>query len=118
MRMTTTNQPPYILDATVAVKWFLKLQDEPYTELAARVLDEFNGRRIRLRAPIHIRSEVGHAITRAVRRNRITFDLGREALEQFNSYDLELILHTGILLAGYQLAHRFGCSFYDATYLA
>ena len=57
-------------------------------------------------------------MTRAVRRGRITFDQGRAHLEDFYTLGVELIPHSGVLLGGYQLGQRYGCSFYDATYLA
>lgn len=116
--MTTPDRTPYVLDATIAVKWSIQSPDELHHDIAEIVLAHFEEGRIRLLAPQHIRSEVGHALLRAVRWNRITFDQGREAIERFYSYGIELVPHSGILLGGYELARRYRCSFYDATYLA
>lgn len=112
------ERPAYTLDASTAVKWFLRLPDEPYIDFAAVVMRDFMDHRIRLVAPDRIRSELGHAMTRTVRRGRITFDQGRSHLEDFSTLGVELIPHSGVLLGGYQLAQRYGCSCYDATYLA
>ncbi len=110
--------PQLVVDASVVVPELLRSQDEPYTDIARQVFTHFHEGRIRLIAPEHIRAEVGHALLRAVRRRRISAQQGADALDLFYSWQLETVRHTGVLLGGWQLAQRYGCSFYDAGYLA
>lgn len=108
----------YVIDASVAVKWLLRLRDEPFTEQADAVLADYRDGRIELLAPEHIRSEVGHALRRATRRQRITQHHGRAALERFYAWRIPAVGDDALQLGGWDYCHRFSCSYYDGLYLA
>ncbi|MGH2457585.1 MAG: type II toxin-antitoxin system VapC family toxin [Chloroflexota bacterium] len=108
----------YILDASVATKWLLRLADEPHSEHAALVLEAYQQDRVHLLAPEHINYEIGHALHRAVRRDRITAEQGRSLLSLFYSLQVPTTTNSEILLHAWTVADRFGCSFYDGVYLA
>lgn len=77
--------PGYVLDATIAVKWLIKSEDEPYREQADLVDEDRREGRINLVAPTVLNYEVGHALTRAVRRERVSPAQGREVYLRFLS---------------------------------
>ncbi len=118
MMRTMAERLQLAVDASLAVAALLYSEDEPYKEIANQVFTDFHEGRIHLIAPEHIRVEVGHALLRAVRRQRISLQEGADRLDLFYSWQLETVRHTGLLLGGWRLAQRYGCSFYDAGYLA
>ena len=67
----------YVLDACVAIKWFLA---EPDSSKAIRVLDDFNRQIHELLAPDVFPIEVVHALSRAERRGLIQPPAGSQHL--------------------------------------
>lgn len=114
----TPAVPRLVVDASVAVKWYLP--DEEYTVQARGVFRRYERGEIKLAAPTHIRYEVASAITVATRGRapRLTLEQGRQAIEEFLALDLETTGDTKIVRLAYGLAHEYGCAFYDALYLA
>lgn len=115
----------YVLDASVAIKWLLPVEDEPHADIALRVLQDARDGRIGLISPPHLTYEIGHAITRAVRNQSriITLEQGLQALETFYALNQPVLDWPKLDLPNtrwrdaWDLAHRYGCSYYDATYL-
>lgn len=58
----------YVLDASVALKWVL---NEPHSDKARRLRDDFKQTTHELSAPTTFMAEVGHALTRAERKGII-----------------------------------------------
>jgi predicted nucleic acid-binding protein len=108
--------PRYVVDATVAVKWHLR--DEQDTDAADVVLTDFREGRIRLLAPDHIRYEVPNAIATALRTGRLTSDQGAAAIELFLAWRLPTVRDDALIKAAYAHAVRFGCALNDGLYLA
>lgn len=108
----------YVLDASVALKWFLRLPDEPYTTEAIQLLQDFQEGRIGLLSPSVVRYEVGHALMRAFRRERITFDQAQEALLDFLDLGVPTVYDRDLLTAATVMSRDYGISFYDANYAA
>lgn len=110
--------PRYVIDASVATKWHL--DDETYVQENQTILDQFQQGRIHLLAPDHIRYEVASAILNATRMNppRIAFEAGRRSIGRVGQWGVDLVLDAGLLPSAYLLARRWGCSLYDALYLA
>ncbi|HVC33459.1 MAG TPA: type II toxin-antitoxin system VapC family toxin [Chloroflexota bacterium] len=107
---------PYVLDASVAVKWHL--HDEGFVAEARRLLVDLREGRIQIIAPDHVRYEVSSAIRNAVRMGRILPEAGATAIDQFLSWNVPTVAASDLIRAGYGLALRFGCSLYDGLYLA
>jgi len=105
--------PRYTLDASVAVKW--RLRDEEQAERAAAVLADFSESRIDLAAPSHLRLEVASSILKAYRRRRITFDAAARSMAEVSEWGITLIDASAV--ETFRLSTALGCSFYDAAYL-
>ncbi|MGH2533375.1 MAG: type II toxin-antitoxin system VapC family toxin [Thermomicrobiales bacterium] len=113
---STTDLPRFVVDASVAIKW--QLSDEQDSDVAERLLRDFLADRVLLIAPDHIRYEVANALRTAVRTRRLTADEARAALEQFLIWHIPTVADDDLILAGFDQSTRFGCSLYDALYLA
>ncbi len=116
MDSTPSNPPTFVVDASVAVKWHL--EDEQDTPEAIRLLTDFRDGRVLLLAPDHIRFEVPSAIRNALRVGRLNAAEGLTAIESFLGWRIETVGNDALIEAGYEMALRFGCSFYDGLYLA
>ena len=77
----SSSIPCFTIDASVAVKWHVR--DEDDAAAADSLPRDFINGRIRLVAPDHIRYEVPSAILAAVRRNRLTVANGQTAIIDF-----------------------------------
>jgi predicted nucleic acid-binding protein len=106
----------FVVDASVAAKWFLK--DESEYRSAELLLADFREHRIQLLAPAHLHYEVSSAIRNAVRTRRLSVDDAREAIEIFLAWNIETVSGVDLILAGFDLSMRFGGSLYDGIYLA
>ncbi|MCX6021660.1 MAG: type II toxin-antitoxin system VapC family toxin [Chloroflexi bacterium] len=110
----------YVVDASIGAKWFLR--DEKYTPESLTVLDDFQRGRTRLFAPDLIRHEITSALSKATRRmdrpHRPTLAEGWQATETFLSLGVTLIPDEPLRRQAYLLASQYGCSYYDALYLA
>ena len=106
----------FVVDASVAAKWFLR--DEPGSQSAEMLLADFRENRIQLLAPVHLHVEVSSAIRNAVRTGRLSVDDAREAIEVFMAWQIETVGGPEPILAGFDRAVRFGGSLYDGIYLA
>ncbi len=106
----------YVVDASTVVKWHL--DDEQYGQEAMEVLADYREGRVALLAPENLRYEVPGALRTAVVRGRLSREDGRLAVESFLDLDLPTVRASSLTLLGYDYAFRYGCSFYDALYLA
>jgi predicted nucleic acid-binding protein len=105
-----------ILDASVAVKWFLL--DEDLRLEAAAIRDALLDERIRLAAPANFWTELANAVVRALRRDRI--DQAR-ALALADHIQTVQPLLDGVAVdphAILETALSVGISAHDAIYLA
>lgn len=114
----TEARPVYVIDASVALKWVLRLPDEPHLDFADRLQDDYAHDRVSLVAPGPLAYEVGHALLRAVRRGRITADEGRQALDTLAEWRIRRLDAIYQRRDEWVLALAYGCSYYDAHYLA
>jgi predicted nucleic acid-binding protein len=108
--------PTYVVDASVAIKWFLR--DEDYVEASLAVYDAYNNGLIRLLAPEHLVLEVANAIQSAVRSQRLTAQDGDRAISYLLTLDIPRVSGRELVVSGYRMAIRYDCVFYDALYLA
>lgn len=104
--------PRYIVDASVAVKWYLI--NEELTEPANHVSNDFQHGRVRLLAPDQIRHEVANAIFKSTRhlhrRNRVALAHARRSIEAFLNRGVDLLCwHTSVSPA-FDLAANYSCS--------
>jgi predicted nucleic acid-binding protein len=113
----STERPVFIIDASVAGKWFLP--DEEHVELAGRIGAAFVAREIDLLAPEHFSYEVPSLIRKAFRRERFEdLSKARTLVDAFLALNIRTVSGPGLIRAGFDESAQFGCSLYDGTYVA
>ncbi|MBI5582569.1 MAG: type II toxin-antitoxin system VapC family toxin [Deltaproteobacteria bacterium] len=100
-----------VVDASVAVKWFLP---EIHSRAAERLLSEA----FELMAPDLIWSELGNVLWKRWRRHELTEAAASEILRDFKRYPLGIFRSGRILDDVWRLASTLNRSFYDCVYLA
>ena len=100
-----------VVDASVAVKWFLP---EPHSLQALRLLE---GER-ELLAPDLIWSEIGNVLWKRWRQGELAAENARAVLQDLRK--IPLLIHSAeeIAEAAWSFASEFQRSFYDSLYLA
>lgn len=108
----------YVLDASVAAKWFLS--DETAAQEAADYLVSLLAAEIALHAPTLLLYEFGNILTRAQRQDGRPIDHEQSlvALKTFHEYPVVYHEHAKeSALETLALANRYKCSFQDSSYL-
>ncbi len=101
----------YVVDANVAIKWYLP---EEHVDAARRLLlDEHV-----LAAPDFLLIEFDGVLSKYVRRNQLSLQEAEDARRLLAACPIRLEPFHILRGSGFDLAHRTGCSFYDALYLA
>lgn len=115
-----TEVPRYVLDATVAAKWYLL--DEDLMPNALQVRAAFNAGEIRLLAPTQITHELASTFLRATwpsaPRIRLREEQAESALRDFQNFQIEFISADSLIPIAFRLARYFTCSYWDGLYLA
>lgn len=114
--MSEGDPPRYVLDASIASKWYLN--DEEHVVEADALLDAFGAGRIAFIAPEHIHYEVANVLRTAVRRERLPEEEARLSLLDFLGLAIPTVHGTQLIIPAFDLAHEFGCALYDGLYLA
>lgn len=109
------EQLPYVPDASVVGRWLVP--NEPFVAQALRVKTDFDEDRIALVAPENLLHEVTGIIHQAVFARQINARHGLDLLDQFLSFDIDLIQTDELVRPAFELSVRYGCSYYDAIYL-
>jgi predicted nucleic acid-binding protein len=107
----------WVVDASVAAKWYLRDEDHAAPSLA--LLHSYERGAAPLAAPHFIRYEVARSLLRAGQEARLSEEAARQQLEHF----LGLRIHMqedpdSRLMAAQALSRRLRVGFYDALYLA
>ena len=105
-----------VLDASVAVKWFL--DDEEFVSEARALFEALRADRVSLCAPATLHAEFGHAMRGAFLDKRVRHALLLDACNTMASSPLEIVEVAGLTTAAMQLALKHAGSFYDAIYVA
>jgi len=101
----------FVVDASVAVKW---LVPESHADAARRVLSPNH----ELLAPDLIWAEVGNVIWKKWRRGEVPGHAAGDLLRDFRRYPVQTFASRALMSAAWDLAERYGRSFYDSLYLA
>ena len=101
----------YVIDASVAVKWFVP---EAHTEEALSYFDDDN----ELFAPDLLASEFGNILWKKVRRQELTPDEARETITLFTQTPIDLIASRPLLEPAFEIATALDRTVYDSLYLA
>lgn len=100
-----------VVDASIAVKWFIP---EVHAEAARRALRDEN----ELLAPDLIWAEVGNVFWKKCRRGELAGDVARNCLRDFRAAPIMVSASEALVDAAWEVAGRFGRSFYDSLYVA
>jgi len=101
----------YVVDASVAVKWFLP---EIHSEHALRLLRK----RIVLQAPELILAEFGNILWKKCRAGDLDGTTAGEILDNFSRSPLVVQPHRAFMKVAWEIALKRGQTFYDSMYLA
>ena len=104
-----------VVDACVVSKWLLP---EPDSENAQRILELYQDDKIDLCAPSLLIPEVGHVLTKRVRRREITAAQARIAFEYMLLNAPVPVENYSILQSAFHLSAAHQTSYYDCLYLA
>jgi predicted nucleic acid-binding protein len=106
-----------VVDSNIFIAF--ALSDEPLHSHASDILRVWHKREIDLAAPALFRSEITAVIRKIVYQERITHEEGHKILKQLLLYPVRFYDDNALLLAAYEIAHRFNRPrAYDAQYLA
>ncbi len=100
-----------MVDASVAIKWFLP---EIHSEAALRA----QWLRQRLHVPAFLTLELGNVIAKKIRRGELTRDNGKTILKELRHLPLQRHADDRLFPAAYELALNTRRSLYDCLYLA
>lgn len=111
----TVSKRRYVLDASIAFKWYL--DDEEHVDDARAILASYVRNEIALLAPEHIRYEVPNALLVAANRQRLDLPTANLAVSNFLATRISTAGDYAMLTSAFDYATRFKCAFYDALYL-
>jgi predicted nucleic acid-binding protein len=107
----------YVLDASVAAKWFIP-GDEPFAAEASVVLADYVAGQRSLIVPDLFWPESGNILWKAVRLGRISRPSASRALLNLQQIRIPTVPSEPYLNAAFEIAAAFERSVYDALYVA
>ena len=116
MDRLSSDQRLLVVDASVAVKWYLR--DEEHLREADLLLDHQEEELIELVAPRQIRVEVASSFRRAALRGRISASEVDGLIVDWLETHLTLVDNEPLLLKATRLWLRHGCTLFDGLYIA
>ncbi|HEV2381542.1 MAG TPA: type II toxin-antitoxin system VapC family toxin [Terriglobia bacterium] len=108
----------FVLDASVAVKWFLPPATEPLAKEAWRFFALHMEGRIWLSVPDLFWTECTNVFWKAARQGRITWDAAEEAIQNLLGQSLYTLPSRELLYAAFGIARKFNHPVYDCLYVA
>ena len=108
----------YVLDASVAAKWFLSPKYEPLTDEALELFRKYMRGEVRFVVPDLFWAELASAFWKAVRIGRFPKASAQEALGDLAKRDLPVVSSATLLDRAFQIAFAFDRSVYDSLYVA
>ena len=107
----------YILDASVAAKWFLP-HDEPLAEESLSILDGYSQGKLQLFVPDLFWPELGNVLWKAVRLGRISIESAEEAIGSLSGLSIPTSPSQPLLADAFPIAVNFRRGVCDAVYVA
>jgi predicted nucleic acid-binding protein len=108
----------YILDASVAAKWFLPASGETLVEDSLRLFDGFAQGRIHLSVPDLFWPELGNILWEAVRVGRMSPESVEETLRSLSELNIPTSPSRPLLPDALSIVAKFQRTVYDAIYVA
>ena len=107
----------YILDASVAAKWFLP-NSEPLAEESLSILNGYSQGEVQLFVPDLFWPELGNVLWKAVRLGRISIGSAEEAIGSLLDLSIPTSPSSPLLPEAFSIAINFQRCVYDAVYVA
>ena len=108
----------WVLDASVAAKWFLPPSQEPLAEEAFRLLEEHTTGEVQFLVPDLFWPELGNVIWKAVRIGRLSLQSAEEALGTVQKRKFSTAPMLPLLKDAFAIAAAFDRTVYDSMYVA
>ena len=108
----------YVLDASVAAKWFLPPNGEALVEESLNILDGYSQGEIQLFVPDLFWPEFGNVLWKAARLGRISIESAEEAIGSLVDLGIPTSPSGPLLPEAFSIAVNFQRSVYDAVYVA
>jgi predicted nucleic acid-binding protein len=108
----------FVIDASVAAKWFLPPSGEPLAEEALRLLAGYAEGRFRFAVPDVFWSECANILWKAVRQGRWTRSAAEEAILALKGRSLPTTSSLDLLEEAFSIAATFDRTVYDSLYVA
>jgi len=108
----------FIIDASVAAKWFLPAAGEPLTDEARELLGRYATGEVRFVVPALFWAELGNILWKAVRQGRLKRAAAESALAGLKQRNLPSVPSLELLEEAFSLAVTFDRTVYDCLYLA
>jgi predicted nucleic acid-binding protein len=105
----------YVLDCSVAVKWFVP---ESLSDAAEGILAQHESGEISFVAPNSIAAEFGHALRKLVLGRALTVDKAVSILQQFLAIKFDRVSVEPLAVDALTLSVRHLATFYDALYIS
>jgi predicted nucleic acid-binding protein len=108
----------YVLDASVAAKWFLPGDQESLKAEALTVLQEYAAGRLRLVVPDLFWPEIGNILWKASRMGRMPKSSALQAIEILREQSIATYPSFPLFHNAFTIATSFDRSVYDSIYIA
>jgi predicted nucleic acid-binding protein len=108
----------YVLDASVAAKWFLPAGEEQFAAEALVVLHDFASGTCNLVAPDLFWPEMGNILWKAARLGRISGRVCDAAVHSLQALNITTVPSKRLLESAIAIARAFDRSVYDCAYVA
>lgn len=108
----------YVLDASVAAKWFLCSTEEALVEQSFKVLESHLNSRTTLVVPDLFWAEMGNVLWKGVRRGRMSIDSAEKSISKLMSIHLPTLPSAPLLRDAFSIAINFERAVYDCIYVA
>lgn len=108
----------FVVDASVAAKWFLPAASETHTEDALRLLRRYTTGQVQFIVPDLFWAEFGNILWKAVRQSRLTRAAAETAIKAMKDRNLPTVPSVAVLDEAFTIATAFGRTVYDSLYVA
>jgi predicted nucleic acid-binding protein len=108
----------WVLDASVAAKWFLPPAREPLSAEALGILEGYASGQIRLMVPDLFWPEFGNILWKALRQGRISRASAEEAIAGLQARKISTAPSAPLLKEAFAIAAAFERTVYDGVYVA
>lgn len=108
----------FVIDASVAAKWFLPAADEPLIDEALEMLEGYAKGRVRFVVPDLFWAEFGNILWKAVRQGKCTRGAAEAAIAATKSRRLPTVPSETLVEQAFAIAATYNRTVYDSLYVA